>query len=309
MIASLFSKSRPFNYIFVLVVLVMSYLLYVFHLATHDDLLVQLGKSGINFVLLLLGLFVIDFITKRNNLSKDSSYDFLLYLCFLLLFPTLYSNINIVISGFFILLALRRLISLHSLVTPKEKIFDASLWIFAASIFHFWAILFIVLVFVSIIFHVASDYKNWILPFIAFFAVGTLFLLASLLLNEEWIAQVLQKVQVDFNFYYFTSKAQNIALSVYATISVLFVGSMMVTLSKRSLVLHASYKKVIVAFFAGIAVFCFSPNKSNDLMIFTVLPFVILGTSYLEYLKDKLWKEIITICVFFVSFLLFIFQL
>jgi hypothetical protein len=46
------------------------------------------------------------------------------------------------------LLALRRLISLQSMKASKEKIFDASLWVFIASLFHFWSILFIVLIFI-----------------------------------------------------------------------------------------------------------------------------------------------------------------
>ncbi len=309
MIASLFSKSRPFNYIFVLVTLVVSYLLYQLHIISEGSFVYQIAKNGLTLVVLLCSLYLIDFVAKRNNLSKDSSYSFLFFLVFILFFPTLFSNINLVLSSFFVLLALRRLISLHSLITPKEKIFDASLWIFVAAIFHFWAILFMILVFVSIIFHAAGDYRNWILPFIAFFTVATVFILVSLLFNPTWIASVLYKIEVDFDFYYFTSKAQNVALSVYATFVVLFLGSMFLTLSKRPLVLHASYKKIIVALFIGIAVFCLSSQKSNDLMIFTLLPFVVLATSYLEILKDNLWKEIITACIVFTGVFLFIFQL
>jgi hypothetical protein len=57
----------------------------------------------------------------------------------------------------------------------KEKIFDASLWIILASLFHFWSILFLILVFISIILLVSRDYTNWVLPFIALLAVGILF--------------------------------------------------------------------------------------------------------------------------------------
>ena len=64
---------------------------------------------------------------------------------FLLFFPSIWNDFNLLISNFFILLALRRLLSMHSAKAPKEKIFDASLWIFFASFFHFWSILFILL--------------------------------------------------------------------------------------------------------------------------------------------------------------------
>src|SRR3970282_2496096 len=118
-----------------------------------------------------------NFVSKKNGLSKNSSYTIFFYLLFLLFFPSILDNINLIFSNLFILLALRRLLSLQSLTASKEKIFDASLWIFVASLFHFWSIIFIVLVFISIMFHVARDYRNWILPFIAFFTAGIIFML------------------------------------------------------------------------------------------------------------------------------------
>ena len=143
MLASVFNKSRPVNYVLIGVVLILSYFLYLLKdQSWTENYLLVAQKVGL--LLLLAGaLFLTNFITRRNNLSKANTYAMFIFMVFLILFPTTLVNINIIIANFFILLALRRLVSLQSLITPKEKIFDASFWIFAAVIFHFWCIRYI----------------------------------------------------------------------------------------------------------------------------------------------------------------------
>ena len=142
MIASVFSKSRPFNYILAVVTLVLSFFIYQIQQQNSNpnsnEIMGWLAKLGI-LLTLIASLFITNFITKRNGLSKDNSYSALFFVAFLLFIPKVFTDSSIVISGFFVLLAMRRLISMKSLVTPKEKIFDASLWIFIAALFHFWS--------------------------------------------------------------------------------------------------------------------------------------------------------------------------
>lgn len=197
------------------------------------------------------------------------------------------------VSNFFILLSLRRLLSLHTLKATKEKIFDASLWVFVAALFHFWSILFIVLVFIAILFHAARDYRNWILPFIAFFGIAVIFVLSATIIDTTWIANLLHQAVADINFEYFTSNYQNLALSMYATIALFFVVSLLLTLTNRPLILHSSYKKIISAFFIGIAVFFVSPEKSNELLLFTFAPLAMMATSHVEIAQIKWQKEVV----------------
>jgi hypothetical protein len=97
---------------------------------------------------------------------------------------------------------------LHSLKASKEKIFDASLWVFIAALFHFWSILFILLIFIAILFHVARDYRNWFLPIIAFFSIAILFVGSSLYFNTQWINHLISESTIDLRFDYFTNNNQ-----------------------------------------------------------------------------------------------------
>src|SRR5690606_36426599 len=172
MLASVFNKSRPINYALIGIFLVLVYFLYLSKDTYWTQSYFLIAQKAGLFLVLTFSVFLVNFITRKNNLSRDNTYAMFLFVVFMVLFPTTLVNTNVIISNFFILLALRRLVSLQSLITPKEKIFDASFWIFLAALFHFWSIIYILLVFISIVFHVSRDYRNWLIPFIAFFAVA-----------------------------------------------------------------------------------------------------------------------------------------
>lgn len=309
MITSVFSKSRPLNYIIISALLVICYFLYLQKAPELvDSVNGIMTRTGL--LLLLIGsLFIINFVTKKNGLSKDNSYTFLFFFSFLILFPTTLVNTNLIISNFFILLALRRLISLQSLLTPKEKIFDASLWIFLAAIFHFWSILFILIVFVSILFHVSRDYRNWVLPFISFFAIGIIALMYALIFDQSLIETIVDSALIDFNFNYFTNNYQNFALSLYLVTATFFFITQALTLPNKPLNMQSSYKKIIVAFIIGAVVFLISSDKNNSLLIYTFAPVAIMATNHIESMQVNWLKETFVYVIVGCSVLTFFSQL
>ncbi|WP_333599037.1 DUF6427 family protein [Flavobacterium sp.] len=309
MITSVFKKSTILNYSLIVVLL-----LFFFFIYQTSDLYITaaangLSKNSLLIVLLLASFFLVNFMVKKNGLTKDSSYTILFFLLFLLLFPSVFNNSNLLFANFFLLLSMRRLISLQTLKAPKEKIFDASMWIFIASLFHFWCILFIVLVYISIIFHASRDYRNWLLPFVAFFATAVVFVLAALVFDKTWIDHILSQTQMNFELNYFVNNYQNAALSFYVVIALYFVFSMIVSLTNRPLILQASYKKMIFGFLIGAIVFALSPEKNNAMLLFTFMPLSVMGTNNIEYSQNKMYQEIVLLLLIVGSFFAFFAQL
>ena len=309
MITSVFQKSTILNYSLIVVLL-----LFFFFTYQTSDLYItmatnRLAKNSLLIILLLASLFLVNFMVKKNGLTKNSSYTILFFLLFLLLFPTVFNNSNLLFANFFLLLSMRRLISLQTLKAPKEKIFDASMWIFIASLFHFWCILFIVLVYISIIFHASRDYRNWLLPFVAFFATAAIFVLAALVFDKTWIDHILGQVQMNFELNYFVNKYQNAALSFYVVIALCFVFSMMVSLTNKPLILQASYKKMIFCFLIGAIIFVMSPEKNNSMLLFTFMPLSVMCTNNIEYSQSKMYQEIVLLLLMLGCFFVFFAQL
>ncbi len=306
MITSLFRKSTPLNYSLVAFLLLICFFMYQF----QDSNWVNAISLKMIILSVLLGiLFVVNFIVKKNGLTKNSSYTILFYLLLLLFFPSLFNDFKLLLANFFLMMAMRRLISLQSLKSPKEKIFDASIWIFVASLFHFWCILFILLVFISIIFHVSRDYRNWLLPFVAFFVIATISVLAAMIFDITWIACFLEQRKTNFQLDYFTNNYQNIALSVYVVTALYFVFSMIFSVTNKPLILQASFKKMIFAFFIGIVVFLISPEKNSTILVFTFMPLSVMATSNIEYSQSKMYQEIVSILFVILAFFCFFSQL
>lgn len=293
MITTIFKKSTPINYSLVVILLLFFFFLFQFSSTKSPDLHSDSNQTFGILLLLLASLFITNFIVKKNILTKKSSYTILFFFLFLLFFPSILKNSNLLVSNFFILLALRRLVSLQTLKAPKEKIFDASLWIFVASLFQFWALLFILLVYISIFFHVSRDYRNWLLPFVAFFTTLVIFISYALLFDISIIGGYLEKAVVNFNIDYFTNSFQNLSLSIYTVFAVFFLFSSIFTLTNKPLNLQASYKKMIFAFIIGVSIYIISPNKNSDILVFTILPLSIMATNTIEYSQNNLRNEII----------------
>ena len=309
MITSVFKKSTIVNYTLIGVLLLLFFFLY-----QKSDLLLakegtKFSKTATNILLLFASFFIINFTVKKNNLTKDSSYTILFFLFFLIIFPPVLCDNNLLFANFFLLLAIRRLISLQTLKSPKEKIFDASMWIFIAALFHFWCILFIILVYISIVFHVSRDYRNWLLPFLAFFATAIIFLVSALVFDKTWINHIISQTQTNFQLDYFTNNYQNMALSLYVVIALYFVFSMVFSLTNKPLILQASYKKMIFGFLIGVTIFLISPEKNNAMLLFTFMPLSVMCTTNIEYSQNKMYQEIVLLLVIIGGFLSFFSQL
>ncbi|PHK28700.1 hypothetical protein VF13_40615 [Nostoc linckia z16] len=309
MLASVFNKSRPVNFAIIALMLIAFYFAYIFKDTLWTESYAAVAEKTAMLLLLAGSLFLINFITRRNTLSRANTYAMFLYMVFLILFPTIFLNSRIIVANFLVLLALRRLISMQSLITPKEKIFDASFWILAAAVFHFWCILFIVLVFISIVFHVSRDYRNWLIPFIAFFAVSVIYSMVSLAITGEFFGDIANEAAISFDFTYFENIYQNIALALFSSVTVLFAISQFVSLPGKPLNLQASYKKIYFSFAIGVAIYVLSAHKNNSFLAFTFAPLSVMGANYLEG-QDNVWfKEIVLGIIVLGALVLFASQL
>jgi hypothetical protein len=119
-----------------------------------------------------------------------------------------------------------------------------------------------------------------------------IFVLIDLVLHKNIVDNLITNTSSNFEINYFVNNYQNIAISLFAMISLYFTFYLIFTISNRPIILHSSYKKIIAAFFIGIAVFLISPNKSNDILIFTFAPLAFMITLFTETPQSKVKREI-----------------
>ena len=309
MIASVFSKTRPFNYLVIGILSLVFFILKTISTASADATWVYYAEELGLFLLVLGSVFLTNFIALKNGLTKGNNYALLLFFVFLLFFSSMFQNKNIIISNFLLLLALRRLISLKSLLSTKEKIFDASFWILLAALFHFWSIFYIVLVFIAIILHVSKDYRNWIIPFIALLAVTILFFLANSLLDNSLMSTLLSKTYISFDFYYFDNVYQRIALAVFTSISLFAFVLHIFDIPNKALNMQSSHKTILFSFILGVGIYVLSANKNNGSLAFCFAPLAIIGANFIEKIENNWVKEIVVYSLLAFGVFFFVMQL
>ncbi len=176
MISSVFGKTKPVNYILVLSFLFVCFILVRFVQFPPENPIQVLPEQVILVACLLFSVLAVNFIVQRNQLTGPHSYAIFFFALLVLLFPRTLVNGQTLLAHFFVLLALRRLISIKSLRDIKSKIFDGAFWILVSSLFLNWSVLFLILVWAHILLYEPRSFRNWMVPLAAiaaFALIGT----------------------------------------------------------------------------------------------------------------------------------------
>lgn len=310
MITSIFNKTRPINYIILFTLLLIFFILYQnVSFITEIGVIGWIVKIG-SFLLLTASLFLMHFIYNRNNLVKDNMYGALFSTLFCVLFPQILDSPKIISSLFFLVLAFRRLISLRSKLGVKQKIFDSCIFILLATLFYPLAFLFFGVVFYVIIFQTSFDFRNWLIPFIAFFIIGVIVVLVEMITNSGFVFTTIDSLSLQFNFELLKeNKLQFLILIFYFSLLLLFLFSSFITFGSRSVNQHSVYNILYLILILSIVIFAFEPVPNYALISYSFFPVVILGSNMIESI-EKLWiKETFLIIITLLIFILFGFQL
>ena len=151
MITSILSKSKLINFIIAFFITLLAFIL-----ANLKEVKQPIHISYVLSIVLLfftsyISVLILNFIVTKNKLTQNNNYEVLLYSLFLLLIPMSLHDNNIIFSNFFVLLGFRRLISIQSEKNVNIKLFDSVFWFAIASLFYFWAILFFLLIILTLL--------------------------------------------------------------------------------------------------------------------------------------------------------------
>ena len=292
MLTSFFSKSKPINFIVIAVYMVIFYCIAVFETG-FETTVGNIVEELLVLILFILSSVLMDFIAKRNEVTSRNAYKTILFAAFAcMLFEALQNN-DVIISNFFVLLALRRVISLKSQRETKKKIFDATLWICVASLFYFWSILFIGIVFFGIIIHVSHNVKNWLVPILSFLTLLSIVTCVSLLINDSFYTFSEWFQDSNFDFTAYRSPAVLLPVSFLLALSIWSLFFYMGIIQRAGSMLKSSLLLFLLYFFTAIGVALLAPTKDSSELIFFLAPLAIIVTNYFQLLKDKWFQEVL----------------
>ena len=294
MLTSFFSVSKPINF----AIIVIAVLIYFSGLYVLSDFYELTAYTIINqFFILLVYLFslgVLNFVVKKNTLTKRNTYIVYLFVCFSFAVPTTFFNSDIIISGAFVLLALRRIISLKSSNDFSKKVFDAAFWITIASLFFFWSFLFLIVLYFAILFYGRLDYRNWLIPFTGIFAVLIIAVTYSMYTDGvvDFALNYVQLPTLDFTAYSSLSLLlpASFFLALYLWCGTFYISQ----ISDASQTLKASYFLILISSAVALIIILFlAPLRDGSELYFIFGPLAIISATYIEKHKSFWFKEML----------------
>ncbi|MBD0833822.1 DUF6427 family protein [Aestuariibaculum suncheonense] len=304
MIASLFSKSKPINFVVVLFITLLAFTMARIPIVNQPVTIAFIFKQLSVFLLCCITILVVNFIISKNNLTKKNNYDILLYSVFLLTFVQTTGDVNILFSNFFFLLALRRIMSLRTEKSTKKKLFDAAFWIAIASLFYFWAILFFVLIIVSLLLYSDNDLRHWIVPYTGVATVFILSVCTSIVITGDYfdLLHINPEIGADFTAYntvkYLIGITMLLSFGIWASMFYLK------NLRSKKKSFRASFQIIIIAFLVAALVIAMAPDKTGSEFLFAFAPLAIIITNYLETIDENWFKEVFLSMLVVVPFIL-----
>ena len=289
MITSIFKKSKPINFIIV-VVLVMLLFVWSNYTTLQTDLWFVLSETGKLFVA-LFSVFVLDFIISKNNLTQKNSYTIMVLGLLFLMFPETLKYSDLLIANLLVLFSLRRLVSLHSKLHIKKKLFDAAFWITLAALFYVWVLLFLLIVIVALIYYWQNEAKNLMIPILGILTVFILLLSYNIIFNDVFIKEGTFQLYSSLNFETYNSLGHIIILTVAASVYVWSLFFYFKNLAEKNKKLRPAYFLVAWTSVIAILIGLIAPDKNGSEFVFLLAPFAIIIANYLETISERWFRE------------------
>lgn len=303
MISSFFSKAKPIH------LLVVSAMLFVVFVITKMTTLTEtfsvevFFKQAFLFGVCLASLFVLDFFVSKNNLTKRNSYKILMFGLFVAVLPETLGNSKLLVANLFVLLALRRIISLRSRKEIKKKLFDAAFWISLATLLFFWASLFYILIFIALLLHSIVDIKNWIIPLIGVLCVAIIAASYMIVTGIDIETYLHGFFDVSFDFTSLNSKRMIIAATLLLSYGTWASFYFMRSIKQQLKSYRPSFVIVIMSSLIALIIILVSPYKDGSEFIFLLAPLSIIMSNYLEIIPERWFKEGLIMVLIFASLL------
>jgi hypothetical protein len=292
MITSIFNKSKPINFVIVFFIMLLAFSVANFKPFIESMSIALFFKKTTWFFICYFTILIFNFVVVKNSLTKNNHYQILLFGLFFLMIPETTVNGDILFSNIFILLGLRRLLSLRTQIKIKKKLFDTAIWFAVATFFYFWAILFFILIFITLFLYTDNRIKNWIVPFVGFVTVVVISISASIIVYNDFFEIMNMTTTISFNFNSYNTPKYLIAITLLLSFGVWSSIFYVKLVQKKKKAFKPSFKIIFAAVIIAFVTVIFAPQKDGSEFLLLFAPLSIVMTNYIESIKEKWFKEV-----------------
>lgn len=301
MLSNFLSKSRPINYLIILLILVIFFFIGVFSDTNLELNLFSFGKILMNFTALFFMVLLINFVIRKNELTKDNSYSLFLVVMFFAMLPNTMKWSTVFLSNVFLLISLRRIFSLKNNIRIAIKIFDAGFWLGISILFYNNLILFWVVLLMGLVFYQRLNIKNLIISILGMFIPVFLFYVYCLTFDQLLIFNNIFDFQIDNNLVFYSKLTLLIPITILISITIWSVISITSGIHKISSKNKSSWFLLLTTLWIAFLISYYKVDKNGSELIFLFFPTSVIIANYFQKEKDKIFRNLIFYLIFFVT--------
>lgn len=305
MIANFFNKTKPIVHFIITLGLFIYFISanFLFNIKGFSALIL-VERFGI-FLGLILLMLILNFIIQKNNLTQNNSYALLIVtLLFGTFYETMFSN-QLLFTNIALYLSFRKIYSLRSGKSTKQKLFDAGFWVGISALINPWSIFFIALIYLAIVIYQRMDFRNIFIPFIGvatpiFIYFTYCFYFDSVeLFNARWI------FNPNFNFANYNQFKFLIPITFLLTLVIWSIAVLTPKIGAEGINVKRSWRLVINHLLISALIIFLSPLKNGSEMFFMVFPLSIIVANFLKKSNSKNFKNLILYLILIISIVVY----
>ncbi len=292
MITSFFNKSKPIYFAFVFFVTLLAFIVArINKLSAGCDLMFILKELAL-LVVVFASMLLLNFIVNKNNLTNKSNFEIVLFAVFLLFITQATSYSNVLCSNFFMLLGLRRIVSLRGVKNTKKKLFDVGFWFAVAALFYFWSILFFALIPLSLVLYTDNNIRHWVIPFLGFACVFLLYSMVSIIWDHSFFDLLHFSSQISFDYTGYNSTSYLLATTLLFSFGIWSSFYILQNLKKKKKEIRIGLKIMVFTAVISFFIVVLVSNKNGSEFLFLFAPLSVIIANYIAIIKDYWFKEL-----------------
>ena len=292
MLANFLNKSKPINFIALLIIFSVGFLNSLYFAFFTDGFTGdKLITSTILLVLFLVIFFMYNFITSKNNLTLDNSYA---YFFFILLVMCILSDLidyKALMLTVIYLLFIRKIYSLRSEKRVLEKLFDSGFWLGILFVEEPFFMLFFVLIYMASYLHKKITIHTLFVPLIGFATPLFLYFTYFFWFDKTEEFTSLFKFNLIFDIQLYAQKKY-----FWLLISLLFFTIMALFFkSAKAFSINDAFRKSWILLISNFTILIFFllflPQKNGSELVFILFPISVILANGVEMIKKKTLKN------------------
>ena len=305
MISSFFSKTRPINFLVLLIFAALLFWVVTLNLSTSYFNSYQIGETILGSIAIVFSVFMLGNTVRIRKLTSDNSFAMLFFCILLMIFYHTLVDTNTIFAFALLMVSWSRIMALKSSKNQKEKIFESALWLFLATFFVKWTLIYIIPLYIGISIFCTKQLRLWLMPLAAFLCITILGTAIAFTFHVFDFFKEKYQFVLSWDFF-LNSNYLELLYIVFISMIILFVFG---KLGYRRLGRTLSLRLILAYFITSLFLMIILVHKIEQIIVLSFFPAAIFLANYLETIKNPKRKELfITSCIF-LPFLGFVIRL